>query len=103
VIDADAVHLTDTDGADILIQVARELHGHSTTVALARVHPPTLDLWRRAGLSEAVGEDDIFASVHDAVDALTSRRRSAPDAVEPLTDRLTGNVAIPITAPRNKV
>jgi MFS superfamily sulfate permease-like transporter len=103
VIDADAVHLTDTDGADIMIQVARELHSHGTSLALAQVHPPTLDLWRRAGLSEAVGEDDIFASVQDAVDALTSRAASPPDAVEPQTDRLTGNVAIQITAPRNKV
>jgi sulfate permease, SulP family len=78
VIDADAVHLTDTDGADILIQVAHELHAHGTSLALAQVHPPTLALWRRAGLSDAIGDDDIFASVHDAVGALTSRRASPP-------------------------
>jgi MFS superfamily sulfate permease-like transporter len=71
VIDADAVHLTDTDGADILIQVAGELRSHGTSLALAQVHPPTLDLWRRAGLSDTVG---VFASVQDAVDDLTSRR-----------------------------
>jgi SulP family sulfate permease len=71
VLDADAVHLTDTDGADILIQVTRELQSRGISLALAQVHPPTLELWRRAGLSEAVGEDDIFASVQDAVDALT--------------------------------
>jgi high affinity sulfate transporter 1 len=81
VIDAEAVHLTDTDGADILIQVARELHSHGASLALAKVHPPTLALWRRAGLTEVVGEDDIFASVQDAVDALTSRHASPPSPV----------------------
>jgi MFS superfamily sulfate permease-like transporter len=58
-------------GGDILIQVARELHSHGISLALAQVHPPTLELWRRAGLSEVVGEDDIFPSIQDAVDALT--------------------------------
>jgi sulfate permease, SulP family len=71
VIDADAVYLTDTDGGDILIQVARELHSRGISLALAQVHPPTLELWRRAGLSELVGEDDVFPSIQDAVDALT--------------------------------
>ena len=50
VIDADAVHLTDTDGADILIQVAHELRSQGAALALAQVHPPVLALWRRAGL-----------------------------------------------------
>jgi SulP family sulfate permease len=70
VIDADAVHLTDTDGADILIQVARELESQGTSLALAHVHPPTLALWRRAGLMEVVGDDAVFERVRDAVEAL---------------------------------
>jgi high affinity sulfate transporter 1 len=73
VIDADAVHLTDTDGADILIQVARELQSQGASVALAQVHPPTLALWRRAGLSDVVGDDDVFDTVRAAVDALNAR------------------------------
>jgi sulfate permease, SulP family len=81
VIVAEAVHLTDTDGADVLIQVARELHSNGASLALAEVHPPTLELWQRAGLSEAVDEDHIFASVEDAVDALTRRRAPAPSPV----------------------
>jgi high affinity sulfate transporter 1 len=67
VIDAESVHLTDTDGADILIQVASELRSHGASLALAQVHPPTLALWRRAGLIDVIGEGAIFASVHDAV------------------------------------
>ena len=56
VVDAEAVHLTDTDGADILIQVEEELQSQGTALALARVHPPVLALWERAGVIDAVGE-----------------------------------------------
>ncbi len=73
IIDAEAVHLTDTDGADIVIQVARELESDGITVALAQVHPSTLALWRRAGLGDVVGDDAIFDSVGEAVEALTAR------------------------------
>src|SRR5262249_37360574 len=66
VIDADAVHLTDTDGADILIQVAGELQEQGIRVALARVHPPVLALWRRAGVLDAIG-DAVFPDVSHAV------------------------------------
>jgi MFS superfamily sulfate permease-like transporter len=71
VIDADAVHLTDTDGADILIQVAGELRSEGAELALAQVHPPVLALWRRAGLSEVVGDDHVFTTVNDAVEAFS--------------------------------
>jgi SulP family sulfate permease len=45
VVDASAVHLTDTDGADILIQIEEELRARGTTLVLAGVHPPVLALW----------------------------------------------------------
>jgi high affinity sulfate transporter 1 len=72
VIDADAVHLTDTDGADVLIQVGRELREGGARLTLALVHPTTLALWRRAGLMDVLDEDDIFETVKGAVDALTT-------------------------------
>jgi high affinity sulfate transporter 1 len=75
VIDADAVHLTDTDGADILIQVAHELRSHGASLALAHVHPPVLALWRRAGLMDVLGDDAVFDRVRDAVEAV---RQPAP-------------------------
>ena len=37
VVDAEAVHLTDTDGADMLIQVEEELRAQGVALALARV------------------------------------------------------------------
>jgi sulfate permease, SulP family len=71
VVDAEAVHLTDTDGADILIQVEDELQAQGTALVLARVHPPVLALWERAGVIDAVGEDRVFDTVRDAVRAFS--------------------------------
>ena len=56
VVDAESVHLTDTDGADMLIQIGEEFRSHGTALALARVHPPVLALWERAGVIEVVGD-----------------------------------------------
>ena len=72
VVDAESIHLTDTDGADILIQVAEELRSQGVTLVLARVHPPVLALWRRAGVIGAIGEDGVFETIRDAVKALTT-------------------------------
>jgi SulP family sulfate permease len=75
VVDAEAIHLTDTDGADILAQVAEELQAQGTTVRLAAVHPPVLALWRRAGVFDVVPADEVYASADEAM---------APAAGEPL-------------------
>jgi len=71
VVDAEAVHLTDTDGADMLIQVEEELRSQGVTLALARVHPPVLALWERAGAIDAIGKDRVFDTVRDAVHRLS--------------------------------
>ena len=70
VIDAEAIHLTDTDGADILIQVTQEWKARGASLVLARVHPPVLELWRRAGVVDVVGENQIFDTISDAVRSL---------------------------------
>jgi SulP family sulfate permease len=70
VIDAEAVTLTDTDGADILRQVADELHRQGAALLLARVHLATLQLWERAGLLDVIGADSVFESINEAVTAL---------------------------------
>jgi MFS superfamily sulfate permease-like transporter len=72
VIDAEAIHLTDTDGADVLIQVGRELRSQGVSLAVARAHPSTLALWRRAGLVDVIGDDAVYATVHEAVEASES-------------------------------
>jgi SulP family sulfate permease len=79
VVDAESVFLTDTDGADILSQVARELRAQGTEMALACVHPGTLDLWRRAGAIEATG-DRTFETVSGAVASLAGASVGSPVA-----------------------
>ncbi len=63
--------MTDTDGADMLMQVEEELLGQG---ALARVHPPVLALWERAGAIDAIGAGMVFATVRDAVHTLPAGR-----------------------------
>jgi high affinity sulfate transporter 1 len=70
VIDAEAVHLTDTDGADTLIGVVEELRADGIAVMLAGVHPPVEQLWARAGLLDVVGPDAIRETLDDAIEAL---------------------------------
>ena len=72
-IDATAVHLTDTDGADILVQVAEELATKDVPLSFARLHPPVLALWRRAGVFDVVGPDSVYETVADAVAAVGQR------------------------------
>jgi sulfate permease, SulP family len=67
VVDAESVHLTDTDGADILTQVAGELRDRGSSLVLARAHPASLELWRRAGVTDAIGSRSVYATVADAV------------------------------------
>ena len=68
------MHLTDTDGADMLIQVEEELRAQGLVLALARVHPPIFALWERAGAIDAIGRGRVFGTVREAVHALSAGR-----------------------------
>jgi sulfate permease, SulP family len=70
VIDAESVFLTDTDGADILAQLAGELKARGVSLTLARVHPGPLELWRRAGVIDALGSHGVHETIAGAVEAL---------------------------------
>ncbi|HTE60235.1 MAG TPA: SulP family inorganic anion transporter [Solirubrobacteraceae bacterium] len=77
VIDATAIHLSDTDGADIIVQVAEELAANDVSLSFVDVHPPVLALWRRAGVFDAVGDDCVYETVGAAVEAV-ERRAGTP-------------------------
>ena len=66
-IDADAIHLTDTDGADIIAEVAEALAAQDVTLAFVAVHPPVLALWERAGVFDVVRRADVHETVDEAV------------------------------------
>ena len=82
-VDAESIYLTDTDGADILSQVAEELDAQGTSLMLAAVHPPVLELWQRGGVIDAIGADAVFETVHDAVRAVNGRTRVPAEARSP--------------------
>ncbi len=74
IVDAESVFLTDTDGADILSQLAGELRAEGIALVIARAHPTSFALWKRAGVVDAVGTGNIHATVVGAVDAVTPDR-----------------------------
>ena len=47
---------------------------------LAAVHPPVLELWRRAGVIDAIGENAVFETVDDAVREVNGRTRVTAEA-----------------------
>jgi MFS superfamily sulfate permease-like transporter len=73
VVDAESIFLTDTDGADILTQLAGELRADGVSLILARAHPASLALWERAGVVAALGPGNVHATVGGAVRAAASR------------------------------
>ena len=70
VIDAEAISQTDTDGADVLTELAHELGAKGIELALARVESSISELWERAGTLEAV-RTPVFHTTMDAVGALS--------------------------------
>lgn len=70
VLDMEAVSQTDTDGADVLVQLTDELRDRDIAVAIARVEHDVQQLWERAGTIDVIGADHVFTSVDDAVETL---------------------------------
>jgi sulfate permease, SulP family len=70
VVDATAISQTDTDGADVVIQIAGDLRSRGISLAFAHVEPAILNLWTRAGAIDALGPDRIFETVRAEVQAL---------------------------------
>jgi sulfate permease, SulP family len=68
---AEAFSQTDTDGADILIELEGDLNSRGAILALARVQSSILDLWRRAGAIDAIGTDRVFHTTAEAVEAVS--------------------------------
>jgi sulfate permease, SulP family len=72
VVDATAISQTDTDGADIVIQIAQDLRSRGISLAFAHVERSILDLWTRAGAIQAIGPEHVYQTVRAAVQALAA-------------------------------
>jgi MFS superfamily sulfate permease-like transporter len=70
VVDATAISQTDTDGADIVIQIAGDLRSQGISLAFAHLERSIVELWTRAGAIDAIGPDRVFETVRAAIQAL---------------------------------
>jgi high affinity sulfate transporter 1 len=71
VLDFEAVYEIDTEGADVLVQLTEQLAGRGMRVVLARPHRAVRDYLQRDGTLQAIGSDNVFPTVADALGATT--------------------------------
>jgi SulP family sulfate permease len=72
VLDLEATPEIDLDGADMLTKVHEQLADRGVRILLAHADAAELDLLRRAGTMDAIGEMNFFETVRAAVAAATS-------------------------------
>jgi len=60
----------DVTAAQTLTALVEELHAAGIDVALAEIRQPVVEMARRSGLSDALGEARILRTIHEAVEAL---------------------------------
>ncbi|MBN2027281.1 MAG: SulP family inorganic anion transporter [Actinobacteria bacterium] len=73
IVDGEDIFDIDTTAADKLIELSGGLAKKGIVLLLARVHVPTLETMRREGVVDAVGEENVFPTVDDAVRAYRER------------------------------
>ena len=69
VIDLESTPAIDLDGADMLLHIHMLLADRGMRLLLAHVDASELSLLRRAGALDAIGQQNVFATVRAAVDA----------------------------------
>ena len=84
ILDIGANDRLDITSAEMLTTLAATMHSARIEVALAEARRPVIDMARRSGLLARLGEDRVFHTIDEAVDALDggpgrARRREAND------------------------
>jgi sulfate permease, SulP family len=69
VVDVEPAGILDTTAAAMLIALRAELLRHGIALTLARVSSELNERLRRTGATEAFGEQNLFSSLHEAVEA----------------------------------
>jgi sulfate permease, SulP family len=69
VIDVEPAGIVDTTAAAMLVALRAELQGHGIALALARVSSELHERLHRTGATKAIGEQNLFSSLHEAVEA----------------------------------
>ena len=71
VVDLEATPAVDLDGADMLTEVHRQLAEIGVRLLLTHADVAELEMLRRAGTLEAIGEENVFVTVRAAVSSVT--------------------------------
>lgn len=79
VLDAEGVSHVDAAGLDALVALAEALRGEGVAVAVARVKAPIRERLDDGGVTDAIGAERFFPTVHEAV----TRAREAGAAARP--------------------
>jgi sulfate permease, SulP family len=75
ILDIGANGTLDITSSETLTALATTLHSAGVDFALAEVHAPVLEVARRSGLIEALGDSRVFGTVGEAVRALDGAGR----------------------------
>ena len=70
---AHGLNLLDTTGAAALTELCDELRGQNIRLSLARVRDPVRERMRRIGVESTVGEERIFETIGDGVNAFQNQ------------------------------
>lgn len=70
---ADSINFADVAGAEMLAREARRRRRLGGSLSLARVKPRTLEMLRRGGFLDDIGEENLFDSELEAIEVLTRR------------------------------
>src|SRR5208283_2055179 len=81
VIDCEMMVYVDTTGAEALSGLLRFVHRYGVELSLARLHAEAREVLALAGTIDELGEDRVFHTVRDAVDAATGSPASKPPTV----------------------
>jgi sulfate permease, SulP family len=79
VIDCEEMFEVDTTGAAAVTSLLHYAQRFGVDLALARVHSDAREILKSAGVIDEVGEDHVYDTVRDAVDAVTNGHAQTPD------------------------
>jgi SulP family sulfate permease len=73
VIDVEPAGIVDTTAAAMLVALRSDMQGLGIALVLARVSTEVHERLRRTGAAAAIGEQNLFSSLHEAVEAFEDR------------------------------
>ena len=73
IVDCEMIFEMDTTASDEFTALKSSLAEEGVELLIARVHAPVRSFMQRDGIIEIVGEDNIFHTVRDAVQAFRDR------------------------------